>query len=66
MTARKRAAPKVGIFFVVDGKHPFVDRYPLQLRLAATPVGANPEAVAGSRALLSDSFLRHASAYATT
>jgi hypothetical protein len=25
MTARKRATPKVGIFFVVDGKHPFVD-----------------------------------------
>jgi hypothetical protein len=29
MTARKRAAPKVGVFFVVDGKHPIVDGMPM-------------------------------------
>jgi hypothetical protein len=31
MTARKRAAPKVGVFFVVDGKHPFVDGIVLRM-----------------------------------
>ena len=29
MTALKRAAPKVGIFFVVDGKHPTIDGTPV-------------------------------------
>jgi hypothetical protein len=31
MAARKRAAPKVGVFFVVDGKHPSVDRIVLRM-----------------------------------
>jgi hypothetical protein len=31
MTARKRAAPKVDIFFAVDGKYPFVDGIVLQM-----------------------------------
>jgi hypothetical protein len=29
MTAQRNAEPKVGIFFVVDGKHPFVDGMPV-------------------------------------
>ena len=31
MTARKRAAPKAGIFFAVDGKHPSLDGIVLRM-----------------------------------